>query len=159
MIFVSFGNVPIPFTRLALKIDEIAGVWQENFIVQHGYTEYHFLNAESVKFLSGSEMMQLIENASVVITHGGYGTISECVKKGKPVIAVPRVAGEHNHSQEELVKALEKDGYILATYNTNDLREKILEASYFVPRLGPKNNVAEVINSFISSVALKKDET
>ena len=48
-----------------------------------------------------------MEKANIVITHGGTGAIIGAVKKGKKVIAVPRLAkyGEHvDDHQLQLIK-------------------------------------------------------
>ena len=157
MIFVTFGNVPISFFRLARKVDEIARRSEEEFIVQCGHTDFHFAHAKARKFLSNGEMVELIDRASVVVTHGGYGTISECMKQGKRVVAVPRTKEEHNHSQEELVRALEQEGYVLGVYDINDLEKKLLEARSFVPKQTVKTDVSGLINSFVSNhILLKK---
>jgi len=78
MIFVTLGTVPIPFTRLAKKVDEVARGINEEVIIQYGYTKYPFVNVKAFKFVSSTEMSEFIKNASIIITHGGYGTISEC---------------------------------------------------------------------------------
>ncbi len=152
MILVVFGNVPIPFNRLAEKIDEIAEKSNKEFIVQYGYTRYPFTNVKAFKFVSSTEMSEFINNASIIITHGGYGTISECLKQSKSVIAVPRKKGEHNHPQEELVRPLENEGYIIGVYDINDLENKILHARTFVPKPFIKGNASNVINGFINNI-------
>ena len=149
MIFVTLGNVPIPFIRLAKKVDEIAEKMNEDIVIQHGHTEYPFKNVRKHKFLSSNEMERLITDASFIISHGGYGTISECLMRNKKVIAVPRILGEHNHSQEELVRALEAGGYIIGVYNTEDLEGKIRDIDTFVPKLLKKGNAGKVINEFM----------
>jgi len=153
MIFTVFGNGPSPFIRLAIKIDELASKLDEEFIVQYGYTEYPFIHAQARPFYSSNQMARLIDNASLIISHGGYGTISECLKKFKKVVVVPRKKGiEVNHSQEELVRALEAEGYIIGVYDIDDLEEKVSIARYFEPKELKRGNAGEVINEFIRSI-------
>jgi len=149
MIFVIFGNVPIPFLRLAEKIDEISERSTERFIIQKGYTEHPFPNAQARDFFPGREMAWHISEADLIISHGGFGTISEALRAGKKVIAVPRLEGEHNHSQRELVAALEKEGYLMAVYDIADLEKKIKAASEFSPKPCKPGNAARIINDFI----------
>jgi beta-1,4-N-acetylglucosaminyltransferase len=151
MIFVTLGNVPIPFTRLAGKVDEIAGRMDEEIIIQYGYTGYPFKNVKAYKFLSSNEMERYVNNAAFIISHGGYGTLSECIKKNKKAIAVPRGQGEHNHSQEELVKALEEEGYIIGVYDINDLEAKMKSIHSFIPQPFQRGNAEKVINDFIKN--------
>jgi len=153
MILVIFGNVPLPFTRLAKKVEEIAEKSNEKFIVQHGHTNYLFINVQPYKFFSSRKMAKLIKEASFIISHGGYGTISECLKMQKKLIAVPRKQGiEHNHSQEELVRALEANGCILGVYDIEDLESKLSLARRFKPYPLKKGNGSKVINEFIQRI-------
>jgi UDP-N-acetylglucosamine transferase subunit ALG13 len=149
MIFVAFGNVPLPFLRLAKMIAEIAAEAKEDFFVQAGHTDLSFSRVSWEKFLAHSSMLAYLKKAEVVISHGGYGTLSEAVKMRKKVVAVPRLAGEHNHSQLELVEALEKEGYLLGVYNIADLKKKIAEARTFIPREFKPGQAGELITKFI----------
>jgi len=149
MVLVIFGNVPIPFPRLAEKIAEISGRSAERFVIQKGCTEHPFPKAQASDFLSANELARLMGEAEVVVTHGGYGTISEAMKMGKKIVAVPRLEGEHNHSQRELVEALEREGCLLAVYEIADLEKKIGEARVFVPKPLPPGNATRIINDFI----------
>lgn len=150
MVFVVFGHVPLPFLRLAKEIDALAGKSQEDYIVQAGYTDFPFFHAKCEKFLGHSTMQEHLAKADIVVSHGGYGTLSEAVKMRKKVVSVPRLAGEHNHSQLELVQALEKEKYLLGVYEIADLKKKIAEARNFVPREFKKGNACDIINEFIS---------
>lgn len=150
MIFVVFGNVPISFARLAKKIDEIAGKSKEVFIAQSGYTKFFFRHVRAVKFFTYSAMWENIIKADLIITHGGYGTICDALQENKKIIAVPRNAGEHNHSQVELVEALEKAGNVLAVYNIEELETKMVAAEKFKPNPLRKGNAKEIISKFVS---------
>jgi UDP-N-acetylglucosamine transferase subunit ALG13 len=152
MIFVVFGTIPVPFPRLAEKVDEIAGKTVEDFVIQSGHTNYPFRHAQVEKFFPGSEMDEKITEASLLITHGGYGIIYEALQKNKKIIAVPRIAGEHNHSQVELVRALEWGGHVLAVYDIDQLDEKIAAATDFAPRQIVRGNAGELIDQYISKV-------
>lgn len=53
----------------------------------------------------------MMEKSDIVVTHGGTGAIIGAVKKGKKVIAVPRLArfGEHvDDHQLQLIEQFEK---------------------------------------------------
>ena len=79
------------------------------------------------------------------------------MKQRKRVVALSRTKEEHNHSQEELVRALEQEGYVLGVYDINDLEKKLLEARSFVPKHTVKIDVSGLINSFVSNhILLKK---
>jgi UDP-N-acetylglucosamine transferase subunit ALG13 len=149
MILVVFGNVPIPFPRLGEAVAAICQRSSERWVIQRGYTANQFPGAKAYDFLSAGEMNRLLGEADVIVSHGGYGIISEALALHKKIVAVPRLDGEHNHSQRELVEALARDGHILAVYDIVALETKIREANAFVPKLLPRGNAVQLINEFI----------
>lgn len=151
MVLVVFGHVPIPFTRLAEGIARILQCSSERWVIQKGHTSFEFPGAEARDFFPAGEMARLMNEAELVVCHGGYGTISEALALENKVIAVPRQEGEHNHSQRELVEALEEMGCILAAYDIADLEKKISEAKAFFPKPLPQGKAAMMINEFIQS--------
>jgi len=88
MIFVTFGNAPLDFTRLAKEIDRITLELNEEVFVQSGYTNFPFKFAKSKHFLDSKRMQEITIKASIVVSHGGWGTIAECLDYGKRLVAV-----------------------------------------------------------------------
>ena len=149
MILVVFGNAPFTFFRLAEKIDALAGAPGEEFFVQCGHTDFPFRNARAVKFMDHSTLQKHMAAATVLVSHGGCGTLCEAMRMGKKIVAVPRLAGEHNHSQRELVEALENEGCLLAVYDIADLEKQVHAARGFTPRTLPQGNAGRIIGDFI----------
>ena len=117
MIFVTLGTSDYPFTRLLKQIDDlIENNIIKNIIVQCGNEDYQPKNFTIIKNLDKKEFNEYLKKAEVVITHGGVGTIIDCIKMGKKVIAFPRKAeyGEaKNNHQEQIIKKLKKTRSIL----------------------------------------------
>ena len=70
------------------------------------------------------EFSKEMGKADIVITHGGTGAIIGAVKKGKKVIAVPRLAkyGEHvDDHQLQLIKQFDDLNLICPCQDTNKL--------------------------------------
>jgi len=99
MIFVTLGSQKFQFDRLLKAIDRLKAdnIITDEIFAQTGYSEYVPQNYEYKPFLDRNEFAQMQEKADIVITHGGTGAIVGALKKGKKVIAVPRLAryGEH----------------------------------------------------------------
>lgn len=99
MIFITLGSQKFQFNRLLKTIDELVGQGKitEEVFAQTGYSDYKPKNYEFKPFLDRDEFAKITEKADIVVTHGGTGAIIGAVKKGKKVIAVPRLAkyGEH----------------------------------------------------------------
>ena len=95
MIFVTLGSQKFQFNRLLKAVDEIDT--DEEIFAQIGYSDYKPQNYAYKGFLDREEYAKVMVLSDIVITHGGTGAIISAVKKGKKVIAVPRLKkyGEH----------------------------------------------------------------
>jgi len=128
MILVTVGTHVRGFDRLVRKMDDIASKIEEEVIIQIGNTEYKPTHAKYFQFKSYQEMEQLINEARVIVCHGGAGTILLALKQGKTVISVPRLK-EYNEvlvdHQLDLVYTLANEKRIIAVYNL-ELLEKAL---------------------------------
>ena len=122
MILVTLGTQKQSFDRLLNYIEE-ANI-NDKIIVQAGHTKFKSKKMEIFDFIDYEKMNKLIEDADIVITHGGTGSIVGPLKKGKIVIACARKKeyGEHvdNH-QEQIVDVLSKEGYILSIDENNKI--------------------------------------
>lgn len=135
MILVTLGTQKQQFTRL-LDYIEKSNI-KDKIIVQAGYTSYNSKKMEILDFIDFEKMDKLIDEADLVITHGGTGSILNALKKQKKVIACPRLSkyGEHvdNH-QEEIVYIFSDEKYILKLDENTDISKLIDESKEFKPR-------------------------
>lgn len=99
MIFVTLGSQKFQFNRLLKKIDDLieAGCITKPVFAQTGASDYIPKHYDFQPFLDREAFAEQMSRCDTVITHGGTGAIVGAVKKGKKVIAVPRLAkyGEH----------------------------------------------------------------
>jgi len=128
MIFVTLGSQKFQFNRLLEAVDNLVaeGRITEEVYAQIGYSNYEPQHFVFKQFLDREEFSKMTERADIVITHGGTGAIIGAVKKGKKVIALPRLAqyGEHvDDHQLQILKQFDGMGIILACYDLNDLAE------------------------------------
>lgn len=126
MIFITLGSQKFQFNRLLKAIDKLIeqGKIKEEVFAQIGYSDYQPINYKYKQFLDRDEFTSMEGKADIVITHGGTGAIIGAVKKGKKVIAVPRLAkyGEHvDDHQLQLLKEFEDMNIIVACYDTEKL--------------------------------------
>lgn len=152
MILVTLGTQKQPFTRL-LDYIERAKI-KDEIIVQAGYTKYESKKMKIFDFISYDEMNKLINEADLIITHGGTGSIVEPLKKAKKIIACPRLKkyGEHvdNH-QQELIGVFGEEGYILTLKENDDLNYKIKESKNFIVKKY-KSNTANFIKKLEEAI-------
>lgn len=99
MIFITLGSQKFQFNRLLRAVDELvkAGTIRDEVFAQIGYSDYKPTSFSYEEFLNQNEFSSYMTHADLVITHGGTGAIIGALKKGKKVIAIPRLAkyGEH----------------------------------------------------------------
>lgn len=109
MIFVTVGTHEQQFDRLLKKIDEIALKINEEIFVQYGYSSYNFKNISNFKpLISYEEMNNYVDKATIIITHGGPGSIFLPLMKNKKPIVVPRLSYFEEHVDNHQKKFTEK---------------------------------------------------
>lgn len=133
MIFVTVGTHEQPFNRLIKKVDELVadGTITEPVVMQTGFSTYVPKHCEWHKMLSYDEMKRYIDEARIVITHGGPASFIEVLQAGKIPVVVPRLAefGEHvNDHQEEFAQVVNKRyGNIIVIENVSELARTLLD--------------------------------
>ena len=156
MIFVTLGTQDKEFKRLLEALDK--EIEKNNItdkvIVQKGYTKYKSNNMEMFDFLSTPDFEKYIEEADLVITHGGVGSILNAIKKGKKVIATPRLKefNEHeNDHQKQIIEEFSKEGYILELNDLKKITEVIEKSTKFKPKKFESNtdNMIKLIEEYI----------
>ena len=156
MIFVTLGTQDKSFTRLLEAIDrEIDnGTIKEKVIVQAGLTKYKSKNMEIFDLVPADKFEKYIDKASLIITHGGAGSILTAIKHEKKVIAAARLAKYKEHTndhQKQIVKEFSKDGYILELRDFNKLGKLIEKSKTFIPKKFESNtkNMISLIENYI----------
>lgn len=131
MIFITLGSQKFQFDRLLKAVDDLIekGVITEEVFAQSGYSTYEPKHYAFKQFLDREEFSRYQEQSDIVITHGGTGAIIGAVKKGKKVIAVPRLAryGEHvDDHQLQLIGQFKEQRLILGLSDVQELEKAIL---------------------------------
>ena len=113
MIFVTVVTHEQPFNRLVQKMDELKknGTIQEDVIIQTGFSTYEPQYCQWSKLIPYQQMIKNVEEARIVITHGGPASFIMPLQIGKTPIVVPRQHkfGEHvNNHQVEFARNVEK---------------------------------------------------
>ena len=73
MIFVTVGTHEQQFNRLIKCVDELKqnGQIKEEVVMQTGYSTYESVCCEWQKLYPYQQMLEYVNNARIVITHGG----------------------------------------------------------------------------------------
>jgi UDP-N-acetylglucosamine transferase subunit ALG13 len=126
------------FARLVEALDQIAAETDERLVLQIGSTPYVPKTAEWFAFATQREMEELTQQARIVVSHAGAGSILIALRYRKPLIVIPRRQeyGEHaDDHQLELSEKLAATGALLMVRETANLAKKLDEASGFQPRV------------------------
>lgn len=156
MIFVTVGTHEQPFDRLIKYVDELKrkGIIKEDVIIQTGFSTYEPKFCKWRKLFTYKEMVRNVEEARIVITHGGPSSFIMPLQIGKIPIVVPRQRryGEHvNNHQVEFTKAVaERQGNIIVVDDIRRLRKIIADYESIVSAMPAemKSNNAKFNRSF-----------
>lgn len=162
MIFICVGSREHPFDRLLKKIDELidAKVINEEVFAQIGKSSYTPKHYKYSEFIAGDLFEKYLNDARVVITHGGTGSIVKSLSRHKKVIAVTRLKkyGEHvDDHQKQIVNLFTKQGVLLGVEEMNDLETAVhfFDENSCVPidgQVSPDEpNMIRILDDFISA--------
>lgn len=156
MIFITLGSQKFQFNRLLQAVDELIdyGVIKEEVFAQIGYSDYKPRNYEYKEFLDRDEFAAQEGKCEILITHGGTGAIIGAVKKGKKVIAVPRLAkyGEHvDDHQLQLIAQFKNQNLICGLNDCSELQDglKYVKEHEFNSYQSNTGRIIESIEKFI----------
>lgn len=92
MIFVTVGTHEQPFNRLVECVDNLKkdGIIKEDIVIQVGYSTYEPVYCKWQKLFPYQDMLKLVQEARIVITHGGPSSFIMPLQIGKIPIVVPR---------------------------------------------------------------------
>lgn len=126
MIFVTVGTT-LSFDGLIEAVDAFVceGAIASPVICQIGNGAYAPRNCEFFRFRPSIE--ELMMKASVVICHGGTGTVLGLLAMGKPFIAVANRSGADDH-QAQFLARLEKEIPVLWTADLRELPALVKKA-------------------------------
>ncbi|MDS2383953.1 glycosyltransferase [Streptococcus pneumoniae] len=122
MIFVTIGTHEQQFNRLIKEVDRLKGEGfiQDDVFIQTGFSDYEPVYCQWKNLISYDEMNRYIDEANIIITHGGPATFMAVIAKEKIPIVVPRLKkfGEHvNDHQMEFCSKILSEGYELSLIN------------------------------------------
>ena len=113
MIFVTVGTHEQPFNRLVQNVDEMKknGIIAEDVIIQTGYSTYTPQYCQWQKLFPYEKMLRFVNEARIIITHGGPSSFIMPLQIGKIPIVVPRKHEFNEHVNDHQVlfcRALEE---------------------------------------------------
>lgn len=159
MIFVTLGSQKFQFNRLLKKIDALIanGTITEPVFAQIGASDYIPRHYDYQPFLDRETFAEWMSRCDIVITHGGTGAIISAVKRGRKVIAVPRLAkyGEHvDDHQLQLIRQFDELNLISRCDDVEDLGASLSEVRQrqFAAYVSNTEAVIQSISAYIARI-------
>ena len=156
MIFVTVGKHEQQFNRLVQMIDELKrdGVIQEEVLIQTGYSTYEPKYCEWQQWVPYPKMIENVDKARVIITHGGPSSFIMPLQVGKTPIVVPRKADFEEHVNDHQVKfcraVAERYGSIIVVEDVDKLADVLESYDEIVAKMpsGQESNNAKFCEGF-----------
>ncbi len=150
-IFVTVGTQPHNFDRLLSQVIKLKDEY--DITIQYGSSELDIDNG----FAYADSLDEYINDADLVITHAGVGSIMKCLKANKRFIAAARLSeyNEHvNDHQLELKDFVLENNYGLFLTSFDDLARDIKLAlnNDFSPFVSNQEYFNEELNKLILEV-------
>ena len=156
MIFLTVGTQDKQFERLFKIVDNAIkrGEIKDEVIAQIGHTKFKSSNVKTYKFLSNKKLNEYIEQADLIVTHGGVGIITNALIKKKKVFVIPRKQEfkEHvNDHQYQIVNKFSELKYIKKIEDYDDFIREYKNLNKFKPVFPTFNNekILNIISDFI----------
>jgi len=122
MIFLTVGT-QCPFNRLVKIVDSWAENKKTKIFAQIGNSDYKVKNFKYSRFLTKEEFDKIFNEAELIISHAGMGTIISSMEQEKKIIVFPRKAEYHEHRNDHqlaITKVFENSTINIA-YNNKEL--------------------------------------
>ena len=139
MIFVTVGTHEQPFNRLVEYMDTWAETHDEEVIIQMGFSTYEPKHCKWQKLYPYDEMVEMVDKARIVITHGGPSSFIMPLQIGKIPIVVPRRKKYDEHVNDHQVlfckEVAERKKNIIVINRINRLEEIIDKYETIIKRI------------------------
>src|SRR4030042_1406476 len=146
------------FDRLLKKMDELAGILDEEVVMQIGHTDFRPQNAKWFDFTTEAGIKEWCKKAKVVVTHPAM-SILDAQGQGTPAIVVPRLKKYNeviDDHQLDFAKELEKVGKVVAVYDVDKLEEALKRLDLNLPEFGKDKRLVCALKQFITEVDTHK---
>lgn len=156
LILVVLGTHELSFKRLLIEVEQLIKhkIIEDKVIVQAGHTKFNSSLMEIHDFVPYQTMDQWFEQSNYIISHAGTGSVLGGLKKGKTVIAVPRLKkyNEHNDDHQlQLLEMLGGQGHIIPCHELKNLKKAVQAVQLFQPKpfISGKEKICTLLETYI----------
>ena len=139
MIFVTVGTHEQPFNRLVEYMDKWSMNHDEEVVIQTGFSTYEPKHCQWSKLYPYKTMIEMVDRARIVITHGGPSSFIMPLQIGKVPIVVPRKHEFDEHVNDHQVdfcrKVAERQGNIIVVEDVQKLADVLKNYDVIVNKM------------------------
>jgi UDP-N-acetylglucosamine transferase subunit ALG13 len=147
VIFVAIGTTD--FDALIQAMDNLSLNLSEKVVMQIGRSKYIPEHCEYFRFVPS--LTPYYERASLVVSHGGLGILTEVLERRLPLVAVEDPDQPDRH-QRDLLSVWEREGYLIWCKDLKNLPEAIEQAkTQLRPYATPECQIHTIIAEFLDS--------
>lgn len=129
MIFITVGTHEQSFERLVKYMDNWAETHDEEVVMQTGFSIYEPKNCKWSALYPYKTMIEMVDKAEIVITHGGPSSFIMPLQIGKIPIVVPRKHEFDEHVNDHQVdfcnQVSKRQGNIIVVEDVSQLGDTI----------------------------------
>lgn len=151
---MTVGTHEQAFNRLVEYMDKWAFEHDEEVIIQTGFSTFEPKNCQWSKLYPYSEMVEMVDKARIVITHGGPSSFIMPLQIGKIPIVVPRKKEYDEHVNDHQVdfcnQVAKRQGNIIVVEDVSKLADTLARYEEIVNgmRNGLKSNNEKFCEEF-----------
>lgn len=154
LIYVTVGTTK--FDRLIKHMDSIAPNLGDEVIMQIANSEYTPLSTGWFRYAEYESAINYISEANLVVTHGGIGTILDCLNHANRLIVVPRQS-VHNEAiddhQFQIAEKLNRLYGISMITDLADLESAIKNDKEFNKHPPTESHLKDRLRDYLDSIA------
>jgi UDP-N-acetylglucosamine transferase subunit ALG13 len=148
VIFVAVGTTD--FDALIEAMDHLSLTLAEKVIMQIGRSKYIPERCEYFRFTPSLD--PYYEHASLVVSHGGLGIVTEVLERRLPLVAVEDPNQPDRH-QREILSTWEQAGYLIWCRDLQELAQAMERAKVqLTPYVAPECRIHTIIAEFLNSL-------
>jgi UDP-N-acetylglucosamine transferase subunit ALG13 len=149
VIFAAIGTTD--FDALIRAMDELSLSLPDKVVMQIGRSQYIPKHCEYFHFAPSLE--RYYESASLVVSHGGLGIITEAMTRGLPLVVVEDSEQPDRH-QREILSVWEQEGHLIWCKDLKHLSQALEQARSqdFTPYVTPECWIHTIIAEFLNNL-------
>jgi UDP-N-acetylglucosamine transferase subunit ALG13 len=149
VILVAIGTTD--FDALIQVMDRLSSSLADRIVMQIGRSKYVPEHGEYFRFIPS--LTPYFEQASLVVSHGGLGIVTEVLELGRPLVAVEDPQQPDRH-QREILSVWEQEGHLIWCQDLEELPQAIEQAKTqrFTPYAAPECRIHTLIAEFLDSL-------